>query len=248
MISIITQLSDIGIPEREARVYTALLELGESTVLPIARKADVQRTYVYDILELLKKRGLVSHIEKNGRRHYIAEDPSKIGQILKERVHNFSGMLPELKALYNSSPTKPRVQFYEGKEEIKALYEHLKDVAWYDSIFSQIEVLKVWGNYSNELGKKVADNGVEVRELVTSSDNPEYAKYYKKGKQELRHLPDWVEFNQDFILFENKLALISYEKDLHTIVIESPGIVQSFRSLFDFMWEKSAPDMKKCRP
>ena len=239
MSSLITQLTDIGIPEREAKIYTALLELGESTVLPVARKAAIQRTYVYDILELLKKRGLVTNYEKNGRRHYVAEDPAKLGQILKERVSAFNQLLPELRTLRKNAPSKPVVKFYEGKDEILAIYEHLKNVPWYDSIFSQNEVMKIWGNYSNELGKAVAENNVEVRELVTHADNPLYEQYYKKGRQELRHLPDWVEISQDFILFENKVALISYDTELHTIIIESPSIVQSFRSLFDFMWEKA---------
>ena len=50
-------LKSIGLDDKEARVYMALLELGTATVHPIANKAEIKRPTTYLILEqLLKKR------------------------------------------------------------------------------------------------------------------------------------------------------------------------------------------------
>lgn len=239
MNTLVRQLTDIGLQEKEAKVYQALLALGSSTVLPIAKKANLQRTYVYDILDLLEKKGLVSHFEKNGRRRYMAEDPSVIDTLLKKRVSEFSEILPELKALFNATPTKPRVKFYEGKEEVRAIYEGLTQVAAYDCIYSHPHVVATWGSYSTELGRRIAAKNIRVRELLAATELPPYHVHYQAGKQEVRLLPKDVTISIDFILYDQKLALISYDKEIHTVVIESPGIVNSFRALFDYMWHST---------
>ncbi|MBI2590251.1 TrmB family transcriptional regulator, partial [Candidatus Berkelbacteria bacterium] len=47
------ELEELGFSENEARIYAANLELGPSTVADIARKAGVNRTTGYNILEVL---------------------------------------------------------------------------------------------------------------------------------------------------------------------------------------------------
>jgi sugar-specific transcriptional regulator TrmB len=239
MNTLVQQLTDIGLQEREAKTYQALLVLGDSTVLPIAKKAGLQRTYVYDILDLLEKKGLVSHFEKNGRRRYVAEDPSVIEALLKKRVATFADALPELKALFNATPTKPRVKFYEGKEEVQAIYEGLTRVEAYDCIYSHPHVVATWGSYSAELGRRIAAKKIKVRELLAAEQLPPYNTHYQPGTQEIRLLPKDIAISIDFILYDQKLALISYDKEIHTVVIESPGIVNSFRSLFNYMWHST---------
>jgi len=47
----INELEKLGLNEKEARVYLALLELGESNIQGLSAKSSVKRTTVYDILE-----------------------------------------------------------------------------------------------------------------------------------------------------------------------------------------------------
>ena len=60
-------LLKIGLTEGEAKVYIALTELGSSTVGPIVKKAKVAYSNVYDILNRLIEKGIVSFITKNKR-------------------------------------------------------------------------------------------------------------------------------------------------------------------------------------
>ena len=54
------KLQELGLSEKEARVYLALFELGPSVVSGLAKKAGINRSTTYVILETLAKRGLVS--------------------------------------------------------------------------------------------------------------------------------------------------------------------------------------------
>ncbi len=62
---IVELLSQIGLSQNEACVYFALLSIGASPVLKIARASGVKRTTVYPVLESLKEQGLV-RVESTG--------------------------------------------------------------------------------------------------------------------------------------------------------------------------------------
>ncbi len=58
-MSLDRELSALGLSQKEATVYVALLELGTASVQAIARRADLVRPTTYVILEALTKKGLV---------------------------------------------------------------------------------------------------------------------------------------------------------------------------------------------
>lgn len=235
-----TTLQEIGLDDKEIAVYLATLELGESTVLPISKKANLKRTYCYDILASLTNKKLVYFMEKNNRRRYVAEDPRKLEEILKNRLRNFESILPELKSIYNFSGNKPKVRFYEGKSGMIEVYETISRVKAFDAIASPEHLVEGLGSYFKAFSAKVLQKKVKIRELVTSDgENVDYIKKYKKSYQEARLLPEGIKLDTDTIIFENCLALISYSEELHAVVIESSSIVDSFKVYFELLWKQS---------
>ena len=79
-------LEGIGFSKRETSVYLALLELGKATVSQIARKANINRTTGYDILDNLVNKRLVSVSGKEPKQEYVAESPEGIIELLEERM------------------------------------------------------------------------------------------------------------------------------------------------------------------
>ena len=71
-------LKELGYTEREIRVYEALLSLGKTTAGPIAAKAKLAHTKVYDTLQRLVDKGLVSFIIISKTKYFLAEDPNEI--------------------------------------------------------------------------------------------------------------------------------------------------------------------------
>lgn len=234
-------LTQIGLNKLETDVYLATLELGESTVLPIAKKAGIKRTYCYDILAELQKKNLVTYFEKNGRRRYVAEDPVRIGQIMQEKLKEFHSILPELKSIQNSSSVKPKIRYYEGKEGIISIYENFflnsKEIF---ALASPNHIYKYIGDYFSEYSAKILAKKVKVRELVTQDgNNTTYLASFKKPLQEARVLPKNIKLSTDMVIFDNKLAMISYSGELHAIVIESSSIIETQKMLFETIWEIS---------
>jgi HTH-type transcriptional regulator, sugar sensing transcriptional regulator len=244
MDQLISVLSQLGLDEKQAKIYLAVLELGGSTVLPISKKSKVKRTYCYDILSSLVEKGLVSFIIKNNRRRYFAEDPKKIGDDLKNKLHSFETVLPELESLHNINPNKPRVRFYEGLAGIMSVYELALGTDHLDAISSPTVIDKYLGeSYLKSYSQRLMKPKFTIRELIT--DKPGYYhQFYVKPQHQYRFLPQGLRLKTDMFILDNKLALISYGENLHAVVIEDSSIVDTHKALFEIIWQNSGAKTK----
>ena len=116
-------LGYIGFKPKEAQIYLALLELGEASIIQIAKKAGIKRTTVYNIIPDFVNRGLITSAVRKKRKVYFIEDPRSLTTDLKERENAIDKLIPELLAIQNILPSKPRITFYEGVGGMKELYQ-----------------------------------------------------------------------------------------------------------------------------
>ena len=71
-------LQNLGLTEKEARIYLAALELGPSTVQEIAKKTGLIRTTVYNQIKILSEKGLLSELQEGKKRLIISQDPDRL--------------------------------------------------------------------------------------------------------------------------------------------------------------------------
>jgi len=129
----LSQLKNLGLAEKEAKVYLSALELGTASVQNIARSAGVNRATTYVMIESLIKKGLISSFEQGKKRYFAATHPSQLlrtvreNQIaLKQAEENLEKeLLPELLSIHNIAGDQPKVRFFEGKEGLKAMCSNL---------------------------------------------------------------------------------------------------------------------------
>ena len=76
-------LREIGLSVNEARVYEALLELGESSVQDISLKSKVHRRNVYDSINKLIEKGLASEVIIKSQKNFKATHPRRLLELLK---------------------------------------------------------------------------------------------------------------------------------------------------------------------
>src|SRR3989344_6592311 len=116
-------LTSFGLKLQEAKIYLACLKLGQATVSQISSESQIQRTFVYDILEDLIEQGLISSVEIRGKKYFSAVSIEKFGFLQEDKLERFKAFLPELKALEQTVGDRPKVRFFEGKEGIKRAFE-----------------------------------------------------------------------------------------------------------------------------
>lgn len=245
-------LLKLGFSEKEVKVYLAILELGSATVIEIGKNASVNRGTTYDILESLIQKGLVSYFTKGKKRYFSAEDPTRIIHLLESKEENLQkeekviadqkkeleNALPELMSIYSKSEEKPRVRFYEGKNGIFQIYQELinqKEVLYYGSVEY---TFNIFPDFNEKITKKQIANGVKIRDIVyRSKKSLQLKKLYQFPNQQLRFLPRGMELKTNNIIFGNKVAMISYRKNLHAVVIESEEITKTQKEFFNVLWQ-----------
>ena len=116
-------LAQFDLTGKKAYVYLAILELGSGTVIEIAKKAEVKRTTVYDILLDLEKTGLIYQTTKESKRLFVAEDPEKLKKKLEEKERMLDEMLPQLRSFYNLKGIKPKIKFLDIKSNAQPSFE-----------------------------------------------------------------------------------------------------------------------------
>ena len=92
-------LAELGIKGNEAKIYLSLLKLKSSSVGEIAKKSETNRRDVYDILEKLINKGLVTYIFRNNVKYFQASDVHNLVEMVKEKEKILGSIMPALKSM-----------------------------------------------------------------------------------------------------------------------------------------------------
>lgn len=237
-------LQAIGFSRKKAKIYLAILELGEASVIDIAKKAGLKRTTVYNILPELIADGLVKKSIKNKKRFFFIEDPSLIKTSLEEKMGVIEKSLPELKAMQNIIPSKPKITFYEGLGGAKDLYRDTLNslpaggtLLSYTGLTNYYEVIPK--DCSEWYIKERVKRKIRVKVIALKSKIAD--EWQKNAAKELREIkivsnPDF-KFDGDTEIYGNKIALISYKENFMGVIIESKEISQMQKTAFQLMWD-----------
>ncbi|MBI2046752.1 hypothetical protein HYT26_01145, partial [Candidatus Pacearchaeota archaeon] len=119
------ELQEFGLSNTEAKVYLALLELGKNKAGEITKKSAVNRTNVYDALERLIEKGLVSYVSENNKKFFEAVNPQRLQEILKDKQEKLGKTIEELKERYSKSQKQEDAFVFRGKKGIRSIFEDI---------------------------------------------------------------------------------------------------------------------------
>jgi HTH-type transcriptional regulator, sugar sensing transcriptional regulator len=238
------KLQKIGLTEKEAKVYASLLELGETSIQRVAKKAKIKRTSVYNVIDTLKEKGLISTTFKKRRKLYSASDPRDLGLKMDEQKAVLRKIMPELLSIANFIDKKPRIKFYDGIEGIKEIYlDSLKYPG--QPVWAWVADAVLTDYFDREFLEYYIPKRVEnkIMAYVITPDSPklEAYKYKEKDEKSLRKTridpeSSGIEVEID-IYGNNKVAIMSFTEGFG-IIIESQKIYNTLKSIFDVAWKK----------
>lgn len=241
------QLYNLGLSEKEARVYLTALEIGSSSVQEIALKAGVNRATTYVQIESLIRRGLISSVIRGKKRYFNAENPRYLLKLLDaqkweldERKSEFEENLPELEAMFNFKQEKPKVKYFEGLEGLKAIQQDLfiteskeiKEVTDLDRAY------QVFPPHPKDHRNKRKNKYKNIPAKVIYSSN-EGAILPKKEYLRDRYFiaKGRIKFLSDIVIYgDNKVAFLNTIKR-NGVIIENKEIHNTINSLFDLALE-----------
>ncbi|MFH1276007.1 MAG: helix-turn-helix domain-containing protein [Candidatus Woesearchaeota archaeon] len=244
-------LREVGLSPNEARVYEALLQLGETSVQKISLKSKVHRRNVYDSLAKLMEKGLASEVFIKGEKHFKAQNPNRLLSLLKEKEEIINKELPEMQAKYEALEEKEEAHLYRGIEGVK---NYLQDILktketvyfigakgmWLDPRLKHF--LPHFERERKQLGikfKHIFD--YEVREKL-----PEIIKLVGKPYKFLPKeysSPTMVDIFGDYVttFISSGEPGILPEEPIQ-FVMKSRKLADGYRKFWQFMWDNIAED------
>ena len=244
------ELKNFGLTENEARVYLAIVEIGEATTTPIRKKTDIHMSRVYEALNSLVEKGLVSDFLKNNVKHFKAADPDVMFDILDERKEELAKIIPQIKILKEKKKENYNVSIYEGYKALKQLYEHILF-----SLDKKDEILVLGASaesmhflsqtffkqYSQEKIKKK----VKTR-FIFNHDAYETAKEYDKMPfNQARILPKGTVVGAVMDIYPDKTSILLLKEKPIIFHIECKEVADSYRKYFEFLWQMAKPTQIK---
>lgn len=247
-IKLFQLMTNLGLGDKEAKVYLAALELGSETASKIAKKAEVDRVNTYNMLTFLKNRGLVSFVEKSGVKYFSAESPEKLfslGHEVKEKIETnlslLESLLPEFLSLYKSGETrKPKVKFYEGKKGYLSVYEGILEdkPKEFLSIIDYVKFNKLLDQkFEDEWTKRRINMGIKLKWLDFNSEMLRKMKRESaKALRQIKFLPDKYRSLGGLFIYQNKFILITTSEQFQAVVIENKEFAELGKMIFELLW------------
>lgn len=238
-------MREVGLSVNEARVYEALLPLGEASVQEVSLKAKVHRRNVYDSLAKLVEKGLVSELFIKGEKHYKAMNPQRLMELLKECEERLEKALPEMKAKHEAMEEKEEAYFHRGTEGFKlylqAILEQKETVYfigakafWLDPRLQHY--LRRFEKERKRLGIKF----IHIFDHEVKEQKPEILKMVGKP---YKFLPKEyssqtaVDVFGDYVVTFVGVKPGELAEDPLQFVLKSRRLAEGYRKFFQFMWD-----------
>lgn len=244
---IVRNVAALGLPEKEAQMYVAALELGKGTVSKIARRAGVSRTNAYNLLDSLASKGLVRVSGKEPKEEYAAESPDALLAYVRtqheeaeKNLMRAEDFVLELRSIHKKSD-RPQVRFYEGVEGLKQVYEDTLTSTEPIRAFANVEEMhRALKSYFPRYYQRRAEKGIFIKAVMASTPtNRERSRHDKEEARETALVPEnRYQFHPEINIYDNKVMIASWREELG-IIIESDEIAAAMKTIFDLSWEEA---------
>jgi sugar-specific transcriptional regulator TrmB len=239
-------LENIGLTRNESIIYLTLLKIGTAKSSEIVREAKLNSGKIYENLDMLKIKGLISETTLNNVKHFTAAPPNQLKEYVEQKREDLqkdetaiNGILPELEQLRNISPKIQQAVIYTGMKGLKAAVEEAFSKTHSNDEMVSMGVTgkkdKKYNEFWKNFNAKREEKGNKLRYIL--SEKGDYAKALAKYKNtKIRYLTSFTP--AAITVYGNQhVFIINYGDEPSCIYIQSEDTATSFKQFFNQLWK-----------
>ncbi len=225
-------LKDIGLTEKEIQIFEILLSHGELSIIKISKLTGVSRSYCYDALESLMKKGFVVKVVLNNKIAWKAAQTNRILDHIDSVKEEIRTKLKQTKPLEKKDELK--INFYKGVNGIKLICDDVlntktKVIGW----GAEGQLGKYMPHYYKHFKKTCKKRNIKADFIILKTMDP-LAMVNVNAKK----FPYVFNTNVEINIYDNK-TLIFFWKDIpEAIEIVDEEVAKSFRGYHEIFWKK----------
>ncbi len=248
---VIETLKKIGLTGNEIILYLSLLELGSSTTGEIIKKSGLHSSRVYECLEKLQAKGLVSYVVKANRKYFEATNPERLVDYLEERQKQIEEektevkkIIPELIAKHKITKPIQEANIYSGYKGIRSLLnnllQELKDGGEYYVFGAEGGMREVLGPHFTLYQKQKAK--FKIKSKVIFGEKARKTKLLEEYRGDARFISSEFSSPTDTFIYDDKIIIFIWnEKPPFAVLIKNKSIAQSYKTYFKVLWKSASP-------
>jgi len=238
-------LESLGLTKNEALVYITLVKTGSSKTGQLLKESGINTGKIYDILNSLKKRGLVSETIINKVKHFSASPSEKLleyinakKEILKKEENTVKSLIPQIELIRKSKTETTLTEVYTGVNGFKsAIAEANKTLNPRDEILA-MGVRSSKGEPFNTIWKQWAKETLpKNHERVLFSEKGDFYEFKLKSKYSKIRLLESSTPTAMTIFGKQSALILRYDEPVRVIFIKDKMMVATFISLFEQLWK-----------
>jgi len=247
MIMFEQTLQEIGLSPNEAKIYEALLNMESANVSTIAVKSKVHRRNVYDCINKLIEKGLISELILENEKHFKAINPNRLLGLIKDKEMHLTKQLPEMQKRFQRIETKEQAYIYKGIQGFRNYMQDILDVnedvycigakgGWWDK---KLEPSRI------RFYKELKIKKIRVFNLFDFDMKNKMPEVLNLHKHESKFLPKQYRTNSAIDIFGDHVVTFTglgygiLEDDLTQFVMISRKLANSYRTWFKMMWDNT---------
>ncbi len=232
-------LNKLGLNKYQVAIYLSLIERGAMTVAGIAKASGLYRPVVYKSLPSLENIGLIGIVNKGKQKHYVAQSPEHLRQLVQDINSELEQSLPELERDFAIQGQQPIVKFFYGKKGISLIFRDLVTSLPRESVYYRFtsnkdleQVVKYLPRgYKETRDRKLLDRFVINNETAAKQEKTKLGREVKTIPEEL----DAFDYDINQIIYGNKVAFLDFNSDT-AILIENKKIADLQRAIFKMLY------------
>lgn len=245
--AVMAALSGVGLNETEASIYQTALQMGLRPASVIAKRAGIGRARTYDVLEGLKRKGIVREVIRNKVKHFSCCSPEELVQLIESRESALArekerllSALPVIEKMARPAGSQLLVETVHGSDGLKRIFQdtlkyNAPIYAFVGKVYSSALSGDAFASWRQEYTKQRAERGIWYYGIVDEiGEGPEDQQ---DSLKELRIAPG-VRLPVEIIIYGSKVAIFSTEKV--ALTLDNKDIADALLSLHQAMWSWSS--------
>ncbi len=247
-------LEKLGLTGSEAKVYLALLKIGEfSTKGPILKETKIAPSKVYYVLDKLISKGLVTTIIKQNIKHFAAAPPYRLKDYLvakkrelAEEEKTAAELMPRLEGLYKTFGEKTTAEIFVGWQGMESAYYYIMSKMkrgdnWYGLGASEGEDPEKTKQFFNKYGYKVHQKKIKARVIFNENARDYVAQFEKETGVKLDRKFLFKTSPVEVAVANELTAIVMLKKEPLVILIHDKQTAESFITYFEELWKIAKP-------
>jgi sugar-specific transcriptional regulator TrmB len=197
-----------------------------------------QRSSIYDVLNRLIKKGIVSTYTKDFKTHFVAEDPKVMLSLLEEKKKRFESILPKL--IQKNTQPKSLITVHEGAKALKKIFMNIAEDKEITYVIGASQSLKeILGEpffYQFQKAQKEVGNKVKMIRSEASRGKPSLKEI---SNADIRFISEEYSMPSHTLIQGNKVIINIMEDIPSAIVIESAQVADSYKNFFFNLWKSA---------